>query len=99
VPLVGAVLADFFRCLLVCVIFVGFGYVMGFRIGTDPLWLLAAIRLSIAFVLLLAVGLDRHEGAHTRGGAGHHVHAHPAAVVRQQRVRADRQHARGCRRS
>ena len=50
-PLVGAVLADFFRYLLVCVIFVGFGYVMGFRIGTNPLALLAGIGLSIAFAL------------------------------------------------
>ena len=50
-PLVGAVLADFFRYLLVCVIFVGFGYVMGFRIGTNPGALLAGIVLSIGFAL------------------------------------------------
>ncbi len=50
-PLVGAVLADFFRYLLVTVIFVGFGYVIGFRIGTNPPALLAAVTLSIAFAL------------------------------------------------
>src|SRR6266568_6299427 len=42
-PLVGAVLAEFFRYLLLCVIMVGFGYVLGFRISTSPLALLAAI--------------------------------------------------------
>ncbi|MGH8962330.1 MAG: ABC transporter permease [Jatrophihabitantaceae bacterium] len=50
-PLVGAVLADFFRYLTLCVIFVGFGYVMGFRIATGPLSLIAALALSIAFAL------------------------------------------------
>jgi len=50
-PLVGAVLADFFRYLIVCVVFLGFGYVIGFRIGTNPLATLAAIALSIAFAL------------------------------------------------
>ena len=32
VPLVGAVLADFARYLILCVIYLGFGYAMGFRI-------------------------------------------------------------------
>lgn len=50
-PLVGAVLADFFRYLTVCVIFLGFGYVIGFRIGTNPLATVGAIALSIAFAL------------------------------------------------
>ncbi|WAX58175.1 ABC transporter permease [Jatrophihabitans cynanchi] len=50
-PLVGAVLADFFRYLLVCVIFLGFGYVMGFRITTNPLAVVAAVALAIAFAL------------------------------------------------
>ena len=49
-PLVGAVLADFFRYLILCVISIGFGYVMGFRahsfIGT-----IAAVALSIGFAL------------------------------------------------
>jgi oleandomycin transport system permease protein len=51
VPLVGAVLADFFRYLILCAIFLGFGYVLGFRIGTDPLSAAAAIVVSIAFAL------------------------------------------------
>ncbi|HVQ90247.1 MAG TPA: ABC transporter permease [Mycobacteriales bacterium] len=50
-PLVGAVLADLVRYLLLCVIFLGFGYVLGFRIGTNPLALLAAVAMSIAFAL------------------------------------------------
>ena len=51
VPLVGAVLADFARYLILCVIYLGFGYAMGFRIHTDPLSLLAAVLLAIAFAL------------------------------------------------
>jgi oleandomycin transport system permease protein len=50
-PLVGAVLADFFRYLLLCVIFIGFGYVMGFRITTNPIAALAAMALAIGFAL------------------------------------------------
>jgi oleandomycin transport system permease protein len=51
VPLVGAVLADFARYLILCVIYLGFGYAMGFRIDTDPLSLLAAVALAIGFAL------------------------------------------------
>ena len=51
VPLVGAVLADFARYLILCVIYLGFGYAMGFRIHTDPLSLLGAVLLAIAFAL------------------------------------------------
>jgi oleandomycin transport system permease protein len=51
VPLVGAVLADFFRYLIMCAMFIGFGYVIGFRITTDPLSALAAVALAIAFAL------------------------------------------------
>ena len=54
VPLVGAVLADFFRYLLLCVIMVGFGYLLGFRITTNPLMLLAALGISICFALSFA---------------------------------------------
>lgn len=54
VPLVGAVVAEFFRYLLLCVIMVGFGYVMGFRITTSPLMLLAAIGIAICFALSFA---------------------------------------------
>ena len=51
VPLVGAVLADFFRYLLLCLIYLGFGYAMGFRITTGPAQAVAAIALSIGFAL------------------------------------------------
>jgi oleandomycin transport system permease protein len=50
-PLVGAVLADFMRYLLLCVIFLGFGYLIGFRVLTNPLAAFAALALSIAFAL------------------------------------------------
>jgi oleandomycin transport system permease protein len=51
VPLVGAVLADFFRYVVLCVILVGFGYILGFRIATSPEALLAAIGIAICFAL------------------------------------------------
>jgi oleandomycin transport system permease protein len=51
VPLVGAVLADFIRYLILCVIYLGFGYAMGFRIETDPLSMLAAVLVAIGFAL------------------------------------------------
>lgn len=54
VPLVGAVLAEFFRYLMVFVINIGFGYVLGFRIRTGALALLAALGLSICFALAFA---------------------------------------------
>jgi oleandomycin transport system permease protein len=54
VPLVGAVIAEFFRYLAVCVITVGFGYILGFRIETNFLALLAAIGLTICFALSFA---------------------------------------------
>jgi len=50
-PLVGAVFADFFRYLTMCVIFIGFGYVLGYRITTNPVSAAAAIALVIAFAL------------------------------------------------
>jgi oleandomycin transport system permease protein len=53
-PLVGAVLAEFFRYLLLCVIMIGFGYVLGFRIATNPLALLASIGIAICFALSFA---------------------------------------------
>lgn len=50
-PLVGAVLADFFRYLILCVIYLGFGYIMGFRVETNAAAAVAAVALSIAFAL------------------------------------------------
>lgn len=53
-PLVGAVLAEFFRYLMVCVISIGFGYILGFRVETNVLALLGAVGLSICFALAFA---------------------------------------------
>ena len=54
VPLIGAVLADFFRYFSVCVITIGFGYILGFRVTTNALALLAAIGLAVCFALSFA---------------------------------------------
>jgi oleandomycin transport system permease protein len=54
VPLIGAVLADLTRYAIVCVVTLSFGYVIGFRIATDPLKLLAALGLAICFALSFA---------------------------------------------
>jgi oleandomycin transport system permease protein len=50
-PLVGAVFADFFRYLIMCVIFIGFGYILGYRITTNPLSAAAAVALAVGFAL------------------------------------------------
>jgi len=50
-PLVGAVLADFVRYLILCVVMVATGYALGFRVSTGPAQALAAIVLSIGFAL------------------------------------------------
>jgi oleandomycin transport system permease protein len=52
-PLVGAVLGDVVRYVLLCVITVGFGYVLGFRAETDVAQVVAACLLAIAFALCL----------------------------------------------
>jgi oleandomycin transport system permease protein len=54
VPLVGAVLAEFSRYAIVCTVTIAFGYVLGFRIETNPLELLAAVALAICFALSFA---------------------------------------------
>lgn len=54
VPLVGAVFAEFFRYLTVCVITVGFGYILGFRITTSFWGLLGAVGVTVAFALSFA---------------------------------------------
>jgi oleandomycin transport system permease protein len=54
VPLVGAVLADFSRYAIVCVVTMAFGYLLGFRIATDPVKLIAALGLAICFALSFA---------------------------------------------
>ncbi len=51
VPLLGAVFADFFRYLILCAMFIGFGYVCGFRITSNPASAIGAIALTISFAL------------------------------------------------
>jgi oleandomycin transport system permease protein len=50
-PLVGAVMADIVRYLLMFSIFLGFGVIMGFRVQTNALAVLAALGITIAFAL------------------------------------------------
>ncbi len=50
-PLVGAVAADIVRYLTVCVVMLGFGTVMGFRVETGLVPAVAAVALSIGFGL------------------------------------------------
>ncbi len=53
-PLVGAVLADVVRFGVSVLVLMGFGYALGFRIGTDPLSALAGCLLVIVFALCLS---------------------------------------------
>ena len=50
-PLVGTVAADVVRYLILCVVTLGFGYLMGFRIETNAMAAVAAVGISIAFAL------------------------------------------------
>jgi oleandomycin transport system permease protein len=50
-PLVGAVAADIVRYLTVCVVMLGFGTAMGFRVQTGFVPAVAAVALSIGFGL------------------------------------------------
>ncbi len=50
-PLVGAVAADVVRYVILCTVLMTTGFVMGFRIETDPAQALAAIVLAIGFAL------------------------------------------------
>jgi oleandomycin transport system permease protein len=52
-PLIGAVLADVVRYVILSVVLVGAGYVMGFRIATNPVELVLACLLGIGFALCL----------------------------------------------
>jgi oleandomycin transport system permease protein len=52
-PLTGAVLADMARYALLCVVMIGFGYVLGFRASTDVLHVLLACALAVAFALCM----------------------------------------------
>lgn len=53
-PLVGAVMADVVRYTLLCVVTLGFGYVLGFRVQTDVFQAVAAVVLAISFALCLS---------------------------------------------
>ena len=50
-PLVGAVMADFVRYFILCIVMLTTGYVIGFRITTNPASAVAAVALSIGFAL------------------------------------------------
>jgi oleandomycin transport system permease protein len=56
VPLVGAVLADMARYVLLCVVLIGFGYVLGFRATTSAPEVLLACLVAVAFALCLCWG-------------------------------------------
>ncbi|MGA5300988.1 ABC transporter permease [Nucisporomicrobium flavum] len=53
-PLVGAVLGDIVRYVIVTGVTLAIGYVMGFRITTDPLSALAGCLLAVLFALCLS---------------------------------------------
>lgn len=53
-PLVGAVLGDIVRYVMVTVSTLAIGYVMGFRISTDPLSAVAGCALAVLFALCLS---------------------------------------------
>lgn len=48
-PLIGSVLGDLVRYVVSIVVLIGFGYAIGFRIGTNPLSVLAACLMVIFF--------------------------------------------------
>ena len=53
-PLVGSVVGDIVRYVVSIVVLFGFGYAIGFRIGTDPLSTVAACLLTIAFAFAIS---------------------------------------------
>ncbi|GAB7044421.1 MULTISPECIES: ABC transporter permease [Catenuloplanes] len=53
-PLVGSVLGDLIRFVVAIVVLLTFGYAIGFRIGTDPLQLLAAALVTMIFGFCLS---------------------------------------------
>jgi oleandomycin transport system permease protein len=54
IPLIGAVLAEFIRYAIVCGVTMAIGYLIGFRIATGPLELLAGLGLAICFAASFA---------------------------------------------
>jgi oleandomycin transport system permease protein len=53
-PLVGSVVGDIVRYVVSIVVLFGFGYAIGFRIGTNPLSTVAACLLTIAFAFAIS---------------------------------------------
>jgi oleandomycin transport system permease protein len=53
-PLVGAVLGDIVRFVVAITVQLSFGYVLGFRIGTDPFQALLACLLVLGFAMSLS---------------------------------------------
>ena len=53
-PLVGAVLGDVVRFVTSIVVMIGFGYVIGFRIGTNPVEALFGCLLALGFAMALS---------------------------------------------
>jgi oleandomycin transport system permease protein len=53
-PLIGAVSAEVVRFSTSVIVLMGFGYALGFRVGTDPLSALAGCLLAIAFALCMS---------------------------------------------
>lgn len=53
-PLIGAVGAEVVRFAVSVIVLMGFGYVLGFRVGTDPLSAVAGCLLVIAFALCMS---------------------------------------------
>lgn len=53
-PLLGAVFADVVRYVTICVVTLGFGYVMGFRIQTNAAAAAAGCLVAVAFALCLS---------------------------------------------
>ena len=101
-PLVGAVLADIVRYVIVCVVIIGFGYVLGFRArderarGAGRLPPRGRVRLCFCWV----VGVRRHDRPDAGRGAGHHDAAGPAAELRLAACSCRPRRCRaGCRRS
>ena len=88
-PLIGAVLGDVVRYVIVILSTFVVGYLMGFRILTDPLSAVAGCLLAVAVRPLPELGLRvrRDEGPDLRRGAGDHVPHHHAAELRVERVR------------
>ena len=53
-PLIGAVLGDVVRYVIVTISTLGFGYLMGFRVHASPLSVLAGCLLAVLFALCLS---------------------------------------------